>query len=118
MSKSGKPLCFMFFLISLSLLMPGKANSDTYMCGINGVDNSCTPAELANLISSGNDGDTINIAEATHSWTTYVTIDKAVTISGGGICTNCGETDSPFGNWATRLQINRNTAFEIQTDSF
>jgi hypothetical protein len=88
-------------------------NAD-FMCGDNGDNNSCTPDQLAGLISSANNGDVIQIACGNHSWNSPVTVSKRLTITGGGSCPDCGEED-PTGtwNWPTRLSSNKNAAFIV-----
>jgi len=76
--------------------------AETFTC-------SCTPSELEGLIAGASDGDVIEIAPGVHSWTSAgsngVLIDKAITISGGGSCNNCGETSTPTGNWPATIDI-------------
>jgi hypothetical protein len=88
-------------------------NAD-FMCGTNGDNNSCTPAILAGLISSASNGDVIQIACGSHSWNSPVTINKRLTVTGGGSCPDCGDED-PTGtwNWPTKLNTNNNMAFLI-----
>ncbi|MBR9676262.1 hypothetical protein GOV05_04595 [Candidatus Woesearchaeota archaeon] len=91
---------------------------DEIMCGTNGVDNSCSPSTLSNLISQANEGDTIRIATGTHSWTSSVTVNKKVTITGGGSCPDCGiEDPSTTWNWPAQLNIGSNSAFIINVPS-
>lgn len=96
----------------------GIADSAEYFCGTNRVDNSCTKAELSNLINLASDGDTIIIAHATHNWTSGVPVlvNKAVTISGGGSYAVNGWTDT--GSWPTQLNTGSgNIAFRINCSS-
>jgi len=85
-----------------------------YLCGTEGVNNSCTPSGLASILNSAANGDVIAIASGSHTWTSPVTVSKRVTITGGGSCPDCGEED-PTGTWSwpTRLVTNKNMAFLI-----
>ena len=97
----------------LLVILAAIVHAETFTC-------SCTPSELENLISQATDGDTINIAPGVHNWNNAgdngVVIDKAITISGGGSCDNCGDTANPSGNWPVTIDIgnSENQAFVIR----
>ncbi|MGD8353244.1 MAG: hypothetical protein PVJ01_03685 [Pseudomonadota bacterium] len=85
-----------------------------FLCGTNGVDNSCTPSGLSSLLASAENGDVIAIARGTHTWSSPVTVGKRVMITGGGSCPDCGEED-PTGTWSwpATLVTDKNAAFII-----
>ena len=111
MSRFYKLLFLSFFML---FMLNSQAQAAVYTCGTNGVNNSCSPAGLSSLVNNATHGDTINIAPGTHSWNTSVTLDKRLTISGGGACPDCGDED-PSGSWSwpTTLTTNRNMAFLV-----
>jgi hypothetical protein len=84
-----------------------------YVCGSDGVNNSCTPSGLKNLINGAAAGDTIYIASGTHSWATSVpvVISKAITISGRGTYMVDGWNDT--GTWPVQLNVGSDSAFHI-----
>lgn len=104
--------------LSVLIFMAPGVGAETYTCGEDGVDNSCTPSRLSKLIRSAEEGDTIRIAAGTHDWKSAVTVKKKVTISGGGSCPDCGEED-PSGTWSwpVTLNISGNTAFVVSSRS-
>ena len=107
-------------LVLLLLSLHTLVLSATYTCGTNGVDNSCTPSKLDNLIDAASDGDKINIASGNHSWASAgsagILVDKRITISGGGSCKNCGDKAIPSGNWPATIDIgnSQNQVFRIR----
>lgn len=111
MSRYCKILFLVLFTIFLS---QSQTYAAVYTCGTNGVNNSCTPSGLSSLVNNATHGDTINIASGTHTWNSSVTLNKRLTISGGGACPDCGEED-PSGSWfwPTTLVTNKNMAFLI-----
>ena len=95
----------------------------TVVCGTDGTANSCTRAGMTTLIAAAANGDTIRIANATHSWVTGtpVTINKRIRITGSRTCTGCG-TNSPsmsagatllFGNGLDAPGAGDNGAFTV-----
>jgi hypothetical protein len=117
-------------VIFLVVFFVGGIDAATYTCGTNGVDNSCTPAGLQAIIDDSNtvDGDIINIATGTHSWSSSVTVNKKITVSGGGSCPDCGCswtgsavscTSNPLStaSFPTTLNIGTNGAFTISVSA-
>jgi hypothetical protein len=103
-----------FLIISSGLFLAVDASAATYTCGQNGSNNSCSPTTMTSLVSSANDGDTIVIANGTHSWTSGapVTINKRITVRGGGTyAVNASYGDT--GSWPTVLTTGSTTAFRI-----
>lgn len=91
----------MRWLLALALLLPSVVEAATFTCGSNGSANSCTVSGLNALIAGAADGDTITIANATHSMATgQVTINKRITIDGGGTCTSCGTNSASWSGGA------------------
>jgi hypothetical protein len=87
-------------------------------CGTNGVNNSCTPRMLRSLISEARPGATITIASAIHGWPSTVTINKRVTISGGGVCASgCGTSPTPTYTKGATLITGPERAFVIDVAS-
>ena len=85
------------------LLLPalGWGQTCDATCGTNGLNNSCTPSILQTLIDDASTmgGDTICIASGTHAWLGQTIINKAITVTGQGACTNCGQVLAPSGTW-------------------
>jgi hypothetical protein len=111
MSRSNKLL---FLTLLVFLLSFSKAHAALYTCGTNGQDNSCSPSGLTSILGNATHGDVITIAAGTHDWTSSVTVNKRLTITGGGSCPDCGDED-PTGTWSwpTTLITNKNMAFLI-----
>ena len=87
-------------------------------CGTDGVNDSCTPAGLAALISAAADGDIIAIATGTHTWNSSVIVDRSVTITGWGSCPDCGGSDpGASSDWPAEMLIDSNPAFIINVPS-
>lgn len=96
-------LFFAFCLVATPLF------SAIRTCGTSGVDDTCLPADMVTVLGASSDGDVIQIEPGTHDWSTTgndpigVVVTKRVTISGGGTCTDCGDTYTPAGTWPVVL---------------
>jgi hypothetical protein len=75
----------------------------TSYCGTGDGNNDCDSAEMTTLIGSASEGDTIIIYNGTHTFASAVTVNKAVTITGNGSCSNCGDVRTPTGTWNTTI---------------
>ena len=99
-------------LILLGSSLPVSTLAATFTCGTNGVPNSCTPSGMQTLINSASNGDTINIATGTHTWSGAgigVLLSKRLTISGGGTyAVNASHADT--GTWPVQLNTGTATA--------
>jgi len=108
---------FLFLVpLTMVLLSALPAQAAEFTCGTDGVNNSCTPSGLTSLIGSASEDDIIRIASGTHSWSSAVTLNKNVTITGLGYCPDCG-TENPTGTWTwpAQLTIGSNGAFRIDS---
>lgn len=89
---------FLLFGVFISV-----ADAATYYCGTVG-GNDCDSTEMTSLISGASDGDSIIIRAGTHTWTSEVTVNKRITISGEGTCNGCG-TATPSGTWPAQITL-------------
>ena len=67
--------------------------------------NSCNASTLQTIINNANNGDIINIARGTHTFTSTVTINKSLTISGGGVYATSGDPPAEAGTWPVEQRL-------------